>query len=198
MIEAAPMTVREYFSSQRELYSDEDAARIGPELDRLVRVGRARPRDIVDAARPTDAPLHPYFEWDDRRAAESFRQVQASRMSRVIMVRTVEAGEARREPSARMLTINHPQAAPAPAPRPFVPAPRPPGTPVWRDNQDPAIDAKRRENLSSLPEDEVIARAMARLLGFEATYEGQRSRPEFERVFGPVFEAIAQAARRWK
>ena len=32
---------------------------------------------LVDASRPEDAPLHKYFEWDDRVAAEEYRKEQA-------------------------------------------------------------------------------------------------------------------------
>ena len=35
------------------------------------------PADVVDAARPPSSPLHPEFEWDDRKAATEFRNDQA-------------------------------------------------------------------------------------------------------------------------
>lgn len=41
---------------------------------------------VVDAARPEDSPIHHGFEWDDSRAAEGFRQVQAREMLRNIRV----------------------------------------------------------------------------------------------------------------
>lgn len=39
--------------------------------------GGLTPRAVVDASRPEDAPLHGLFEWDDRKAAESWRIDQA-------------------------------------------------------------------------------------------------------------------------
>lgn len=37
---------------------------------------------VVESARPSDAPLHPFFEWDDARAAEAHRLEQARSMIR--------------------------------------------------------------------------------------------------------------------
>jgi len=39
--------------------------------------GGITPADVVEDARPKNAPLHPAFEWDNLRAAEMYRQVQA-------------------------------------------------------------------------------------------------------------------------
>ena len=41
------------------------------------RRGRLTPEQIVDEARPEDSILHPCFEWDDSKAAESWRIEQA-------------------------------------------------------------------------------------------------------------------------
>jgi len=58
----------------------------GEELDRIhAKRGRLDPQGIVHESRPTDAPLHPAFEWDDAIAAESYRCVQA-----LDLIRTVE------------------------------------------------------------------------------------------------------------
>lgn len=43
----------------------------------LKKKGNAGPKELVDASRPENAPLHPLFEWDDSIAAERFRQSQA-------------------------------------------------------------------------------------------------------------------------
>lgn len=39
--------------------------------------GLIRARDVVEAARPEDSPLHNKFEWDDSEAADKFRLFQA-------------------------------------------------------------------------------------------------------------------------
>src|SRR3954451_3006050 len=92
------ITVREYFSAQNDLYSKTDAKQVGPELERLAAAGKSKPRDIVEAARPEASPLHRYFEWNDQRAAEGFRQMQAGRMARTIRVYTVAGGQESSEP----------------------------------------------------------------------------------------------------
>lgn len=48
--------------------------------------GRLTPREVVDASRPEDAPLHAAFEWDDAVAAERYRETQASYIIRSIEV----------------------------------------------------------------------------------------------------------------
>jgi hypothetical protein len=60
-----------------------DAAR---ELKRLQRLGRLQPPEIVEAARPEEAPLHQAFEWDDGVAAEEFRLIQARQLIRAVQV----------------------------------------------------------------------------------------------------------------
>lgn len=56
------------------------------ELERLEQFhGRLVPRLIVDAARRPDSPLHDFFEWNDSKAAEKYRLIQAS-----VLVRTVQ------------------------------------------------------------------------------------------------------------
>lgn len=39
--------------------------------------GKLTPKDVVEDSRPEDSPLHHCFEWDDEKAAESFRLNQA-------------------------------------------------------------------------------------------------------------------------
>lgn len=55
--------------------------------------GQLTAQGVVDAARPKDSPLHPAFEWDDQKAAESFRLVQARSMIKSIEV-VVQAPDA--------------------------------------------------------------------------------------------------------
>lgn len=48
--------------------------------------GAIVPAVVVDEARPASAPLHPVFEWDDRTAAEAFREHQARNLVRAVRV----------------------------------------------------------------------------------------------------------------
>lgn len=57
--------------------SAEVAGAVCEELDRTVGL---TPANLVDASRPEDAPLHKEFEWDDAKAAESYRREQARLM----------------------------------------------------------------------------------------------------------------------
>jgi hypothetical protein len=53
--------------------------------------GHVPTREVIDLARPPDAPLHGAFEWDDGIAGESFRMEQAQRLIRsVVRFRTVD------------------------------------------------------------------------------------------------------------
>lgn len=65
-----------------------DAQVAGEELERI-RVhhnGRLEGKDVVEASRPNDAPLHSAFEWNDKVAAEAYRVDQARYMIRHIAV----------------------------------------------------------------------------------------------------------------
>jgi hypothetical protein len=48
--------------------------------------GHLTPADVVEDARPEDAPLHPEFTWDDEVAAENWRQDEARRLIRSVEV----------------------------------------------------------------------------------------------------------------
>jgi hypothetical protein len=52
--------------------------------------GILRPRDIVEAARDEESPLHSQFDWDDSTAAEKHRLWQARQLTRVLV--TFEPG----------------------------------------------------------------------------------------------------------
>lgn len=55
-----------------------------------------RPAEVVDAARPKDSPLHTAFNWDNKEAAELYRQEQARTLIRSIVV--VKKGTINEEP----------------------------------------------------------------------------------------------------
>ena len=60
----------------------------GAELSRI-RTEQGRfftPAAVVHASRPEDAPLHPVFEWDDRKAAAAHREEQAKSLIRNVVV----------------------------------------------------------------------------------------------------------------
>ncbi len=72
-------------------YARVSAQTAGEELARIEREkGTLTPELVVDASREESAPLHPVFEWDDKKAAESYRIVQAGSLIRNMTVKIEE------------------------------------------------------------------------------------------------------------
>ena len=59
-------------------------------VDELTRIERAHgeitPELVVEAARSSDAPLHPVFEWNQAQAAKQYRIIQARNLIRAVHV----------------------------------------------------------------------------------------------------------------
>ena len=74
-----------------------DAQVVGSELTKIrENLGRLTAPDVVDAARDQSSPLHQYFEWDDKEAANQHRLAQARHLVRsVVITETEEHGEIR-------------------------------------------------------------------------------------------------------
>ena len=51
--------------------------------------GKLTPKELVEAARDIDSPLHNEFEWDDSIAAEKYREQQAMYIIRSIEVKLI-------------------------------------------------------------------------------------------------------------
>jgi len=59
-------------------FSNSQAEKIGQELEKLAVPGiLLKPRDIWTKAKSSKHPLHNYFEWNDGKAADQFRDSQA-------------------------------------------------------------------------------------------------------------------------
>lgn len=84
------ITIKEYIAERGSIYSNKDAAMIGPVLRSLSEQGGVTARDVLDTARSKNSPLHSYFLWDDKVAADEFRLEQARRMMRSIRIRYVD------------------------------------------------------------------------------------------------------------
>ena len=69
-----------------------DPQKIGTALNEITNAngGRLEPEKIVEAAKK-DRRLHPHFEWNDRKAAHSYRLEQARELVRVIHVEHEES-----------------------------------------------------------------------------------------------------------
>lgn len=69
------------------LYSKVDANDAGKELERIEKeTGGISNHDVVDAARPEGSVLHDLFEWDDKKAGDKWRLVQASNIISALIV----------------------------------------------------------------------------------------------------------------
>ena len=66
--------------------------------------GLVKPNHVVDRARPKTNSLHPQFEWDDSYAAERYREDQARRLLRNLVVIVVE-GEEEKEFSPAFISV---------------------------------------------------------------------------------------------
>lgn len=68
---------------------------IGKALDAIEqeRGGRITPKAVVETAKDEANPLHPFFEWDDAKAAEAYRLDQARVIIRSIQVKDEEGDQ---------------------------------------------------------------------------------------------------------
>lgn len=72
-------------------YARVSAQTAGEELARIEEEkGLLTPELVVDASRAESAPLHPVFEWNDKKAAECYRIVQAGSLIRNVTVKIEE------------------------------------------------------------------------------------------------------------
>lgn len=85
-------------------YAKVSAQTAGEELARIEKEnGSLTPELVVDESRGEDAPLHPVFEWDDKKAAENYRVVQAGSLIRNVTVKIEEAP--RMEPTRAFVNV---------------------------------------------------------------------------------------------
>lgn len=84
------IVIKEYVAVEGSRFNNADARKIGPVLHALSEVGAVTARDVVDSARSENSPLHSYFEWDDRVAADLWRIEDARRMLRSIQIKYVD------------------------------------------------------------------------------------------------------------
>lgn len=57
----------------------------GEIMKQLEAENRLTAADLVNVSRPEDAPLHDYFEWDDAKAAEKFRETQGKNLIEAVV-----------------------------------------------------------------------------------------------------------------
>jgi hypothetical protein len=65
------------------------AEELGATIERLVQHGCVTPRTLVEEARSPESSIHKYFEWDDAKASEQYRLIQARLYLRSVTVEYV-------------------------------------------------------------------------------------------------------------
>lgn len=64
------------------------AQAVGEHIEQLEnQFGKVTPKIVLDSARAENSLLHPCFEWDDAAAAEKYREDQAGRILRNLVVK---------------------------------------------------------------------------------------------------------------
>ena len=63
-----------------------NAETAGAVMDGLEQRGALTAKNILDESRPTEAPLHNEFEWDDVKAAEEYRLQQARHIINCLLI----------------------------------------------------------------------------------------------------------------
>ena len=76
------------YAWKRQQISKLSAQVVGDELEKLEKQneGALLPSTVVKAARPTKSKLHGCFEWDNRKAADNYRENQARELLRKIVI----------------------------------------------------------------------------------------------------------------
>jgi hypothetical protein len=71
--------------------TDKDAQKFGECVEKFG--DNLKPRDVVDAAKSPDSPIHDFFEWNDKKASEKYRLHQARHyLSHLEVVIDVKSG----------------------------------------------------------------------------------------------------------
>jgi hypothetical protein len=73
----------------KRLLNKQQSQIVAGELRSIERAsGLITPKLVVDRARSGDSPMHRYFEWNNGKAAEAYREVQAGRLIRMVYVKS--------------------------------------------------------------------------------------------------------------
>lgn len=74
----------------------EDAKIIGQAINEIEKnQGYVNREKFVEMARPTNSPLHKYFEWDDKKSADKYRLIQAGALIRWVQIELIDGKPSR-------------------------------------------------------------------------------------------------------
>lgn len=96
-------------------YTAVSAQVAGEHIEELEAIhGKVTPKILLDDSRPTEAVLHPLYEWDDQIAAEKYRLSQSGDIVRnLVIIRPIEI-----TPEPRQITIARVEQEPTPEQEP--------------------------------------------------------------------------------
>ncbi len=78
------------FVRKRGFYLKTDPQIVGEVCHELEKQDRLTTGNLVEASRPKTAPLHNEFEWNNKIAAEKYREVQAGYIIRSVAIKVTE------------------------------------------------------------------------------------------------------------
>lgn len=145
-------------------FGDQTAQHIGEMLEPL---GRFTPAQVVDMGRDEHSVLYPYFEWNDRVAAEGYRLYQARQIVNHIQV-VIETGGR----SLPTKAFHH------------VSILRADGNPEGTDTYVTVHVARQNDELKN----QIIQKALSELKSWQRRYA------EYSQIFGELFDEIDKAA----
>ena len=159
-----------YYAAPGSPFTDDDAAEIGPELERLAQRGASSPDEIVAYAKATETPLRKHLHLDRpmEDVADAWYRNRARKVAGSIMVR-VKVGDGYREMRAfHSVAVQVAEG----------------GRETRGVRYVTVAQVRNDDDLSA----QVIERAQRELIAWRERYE------MYSDYFGPVFAAIDQQA----
>jgi hypothetical protein len=174
-VERAP---RQYVALRGAHINNSDAQIVGPELDAIAaELGGIKPSDVINRAATPGTALNRwdtdkgYFEWDDESAADAFREGQARRLIRSVVIKVDTGSETLRTRAFYSIQTDsrarHYQS-------------------ISEVAQDPEMVRQIRDRFQN------------ELIRIDQSYRAYLSFVEFERDFGGVFAAIEEVVPQAK
>ncbi len=98
---------RDFSSSAPYVVPRTKVRRYGKEILRLADAygRRLKPKEVVEEARSKKSPLHGYFEWNNLKAAQSFRLQQARKLLEVVYVTVIDTRTGKEVPARSMVNV---------------------------------------------------------------------------------------------
>jgi hypothetical protein len=96
-----------YAANPSGVLANSEAELVGRELVRIEKKhGAILPEKVVDEARPDQAKLHPYFTWDDEKAAELYRRDEARGLIRSVVIIRPDTEDEEPEPIRAFVNVH--------------------------------------------------------------------------------------------